>query len=35
MVDAGDDMATYDRAAGDTLLTIVSLTMDFEIIRWT
>ena len=35
MVDATDNMATYDLAAGNTLLTMVSLTMDFEfVMRW-
>ena len=31
MVDTADNMATYDRAAGDTLLTMVLLTVDFEL----
>ena len=34
MVDAADNMTTYDRAAGDTLLTMVSLTVDFQLMVW-
>ena len=34
MVDAADNMATYDLAGDDTLLTMVSLTMDFEFMMW-
>ena len=31
MVDDTENMATYDRAVGDTLLTMVLLTVDFEL----
>ena len=34
MVDAADNMATYDLAGDDTLLTMVSLTMDFKFKMW-
>ena len=31
MVDTADNMATYDLAGDDTLLTMVLLTMDFKL----
>ena len=31
MVDTADDMAMYNQAAGDTLLTMASLMMDFKL----
>ena len=34
MVDAADNMATYDLAGDQILLMMVSLTMDFKFMMW-